>query len=303
MFKIYSSVFLLALIGMFVLAFSFINIFCQFKLVSEENVMIDSSIVAIIFALICLGITVYIIKSEKKTKIGHWLNIHLAKLLLGYVLVLITFGSIKAEIFLTIPDIKNLISLEWGIMGISITIFLLWHVVAIDYLEKKKPINPSNDSPLKKALYLSHKEDFYSDVTLLLNNVYLLLINLVGLIYLTAHVYITLREPNIFSQCMVIVVLYLCTNTILSLIIDVLKPFNEKKKTMLEEAKTTKEDVDLQNAILKDAEDLLVAISVIEKIESLDEQDKKRMIAELVQKFTGTYSDTSNIKSLSAGDD
>ena len=300
--KICISTFLLAFAGMFILAFAFINIFHNFELVSANVLLYASLIIAGVFSIVTLIVVIFLMKSERKTKIGHWLSINGAKLTLAYILLLLFFCSVKSEIFLTIKDLKELLSLEWGILGISITAFLIWNVVTIEYLQKKKPQKPKNPLPTQTWLYLQEKETFYSNATSLLSNVYLLLINLIVLCIATANIYVTSRTVSILSESIVILGLYLSTNTIIGLIFDILKPFNEKKKAILGETKTTNADVELQNSIDKDSQELLIAIEAIDKLQSIDNEAKKKLKAELLIAYISKYGNESKVPQLNAGD-
>ena len=300
--KVCIFTFLLAFVGMFILAFTFINIFYDFELVSANVLLYTSLITAGLFSLVSLIVAIYLMKSERKTKIGHWLSTNGAKLTLAYTLLSLFFFSIKSEVFLTINDLKELLSLEWVILGISITAFLIWNVVTIEYLQKKKPQKPQSPLPTKIRFYLQEKETFYSNATSLLSNVYLLLINLIIICIATVNIYVTSRTATILSESIVILGLYLSTNTIIGLILDILKPFNEKKKAILEETKTTNADVELQNSIDKDSQELLIAIEAIDKLQSIDDQEKCKLKDELLSAYILKYGNESNVSQLNAGD-
>ena len=294
--------YILAFAGMFILAFAFINIFHNFELVSANVLLYASLIIAGIFSIVTLIVVIFLMKSERKTKIGHWLLINGAKLTLAYILLLLFFCSVKSEIFLTIKDLKELLSLEWVILGISITAFLIWNVVTIEHLQKKKPQKPQSPLPTKTWLYLQEKETFYFDATSLLSNVYLVLINLIVVCIATVNIYVTSRTATILSESIVILGLYLSTNTIIGLILDILKPFNEKKKAILEETKTTNADVELQNSIGKDSQELLIAIEAIDKLQSIADEEKCKLKAELLSSYISKYGNESNVPQLNAGD-
>ena len=300
--KVCFFTFLLAFVGMFMLAFAFINIFYGFELVSAYVLLYTPLIVAGIFAIACLAVIIVLMKSKKKTKIGHWLSTNSAKSTLAYILLLLFLISIRSKVFLTIENMKELLSLEWVMLGISITTFLIWNVVTIEYLQKKKPQKPQNPLPTKTWLYLQEKENFYSDATSLLSSVYLLLINLLVVCLATGHIYVSSRSATVFSQIIVILGLYLSTNTIIGLILDILKPFNEKKKAILEETKTTNKDIELQNSISKDSQELLIAIEAIDKLQSIDGEEKSKLKAELLSAYISKYGNESNVPQLNAGD-
>ena len=66
--KVCFFTFLLAFVGMFILAFAFINIFYGFELVSAYVLLYTPLIVAGIFAIACLAVIIVLMKSKKKTK-------------------------------------------------------------------------------------------------------------------------------------------------------------------------------------------------------------------------------------------
>lgn len=296
------STFLFDFLGAFILMFAFINIFYNFELVSVNVLLYAPLIIAGIFWIVSLIVEIYLMKSEKKTKIGHWISTNRAKLTLAYILLLLFFLSIKSEVFLTIEDMKALLSLEWTILGISITIFLIWNVVTIEYLQEKRPKKPQSPLPTKTWIYLQEKENFYSNATSLLSNIYLLLINLTVICVATANIYVASRTATIRSETIVILGLYLSTNTIIGLILDILKPFNEKKKDLLEEMKTTNADVELQNSITKDSQELLIVIEAIDKLQSIAGEEKSKLKSELLSAYISKYSNESNVPQSNAGD-
>ena len=71
---------------------------------------------------------------------------------------------------------------------------------------------------------------------------------------------------------------------------------------MLQATKTTSADVELQNAIFKDAEELLTAVDVIKKLDNIEDDDKNRLISEILQKFNDTYIETPHEKTLTTNE-
>ena len=71
---------------------------------------------------------------------------------------------------------------------------------------------------------------------------------------------------------------------------------------MLEETKTTGEDIELQNAINKDTGELLIAIEAINNLQSIDDEEKKKVQSDLLRAYITKYENESNIPKLNAGD-
>ena len=294
-FRVLLGILVLSFLAMFFVSFAFLNVFYEFDLISAESLLLFSLVFSFLSTVACVLIALILIRAEKKTKLGNWLSCNSAKLTLTYLLLIVFLLSIKAELVLAIQDIKEILSLSWTIFGISMAIFLIWNVIATDYLEKRKPNKPTSNFPLKKWLYINEKGNFYNDATMLLSNINLLTINLFFLVVATGYVYIYHREASIFSQSITFFVLLLCTNSIVGLFLDILKPFNEKKKQMLQETKVTALDIDLQNKIDKESEKTLTAIEAIEKLPNIDADVKTKLISGIIKNFVDMFDETVNV--------
>ena len=293
-YRVLLGILVLSLLAMFFVSFAFLNVFYEFDLISAQSLFLSSLVFSVLSAFVCVLIAEILIRAEKKTKLGNWLSCNSAKLTLAYLLLIVFFLSIKAELVLAIQDIKEILSLSWTIFGISMAIFLIWNVIATDYLEKRKPNKPTSNFPLKKWLYINDKGNFYNDATMLLSNINLLTINLFFLVVATGYVYIYHREASIFSQSITFFVLLLCTNSIVGLFLDILKPFNEKKKQLLQETKVTALDVDLQNRINKESEKAFTAIEAIEKLSNIDDGEKSKLIAGIIKNFVDMFDEAAD---------
>lgn len=300
--KICIVTFFLSLIMAFLLIFSFMDVFYEFELVSAESVLYTSIISSIVLAMIFVAIAIGQMKTEKKTRFSHWININASKVSLIYLLLILFFISIDSEVFLSTEEMKSIISLEWTILGISIAVFLIWNVLMLDYLKKKMPTKPNSDLPTKKWCYLHDKEVFYSDATLLLDNVYLVVINLIGVAIATVFIYISSRTATVFSQSFVIFMLFMSTNTIIGLVLDIIKPFNEQKKRMLEEAKTTSADIELQNEIDDASRKLLISAEAIDEL-NIDSETKTKLKSELLENYIKKYKDNSGVEISDKGEE
>ena len=280
-----SVIFVGTLLLSFLLFFCVLGVFHEFDIVSTKVQIWASFAAAVVFSVVCLWVAIRNLKAGKKTKFENWLSNNSARIMLAYTLLYIFSISVRTEVFLSFAEMKEILTLGWTIFGISAAIFLLWSATALKYLEERKPIKPNSKFPTKTWLYIKEKETFYSDATFLLNNVNLLLANLLGLSIATVFIFVIHRKASVLSQSITIFVLLLCTNSIVGLFLDMLKPFNEKKKALLKETKVTSADIALQNEIGQQTELISTAIDAIESAEGIDEE-KKTM---LLQKTLGEY--------------
>ena len=288
---IWIAIFVLVFGGALIFFLTCLGAFYNFSLISNAVWIYGSCIAAAIFTIVSLAIGAVLIKSKKQTHLGNWLSTNAAKLMLAYILLDVFFVSIKSDIIWSFSDIKEVISLEWTIFGISAAMFLIWNVVAIEYLDKKKPKKPESKRPIIMWRYIQEKGTFYSNASVLLSNINLLSVNLICLIIATILVHVSSCAVTMLNQTMVILVLFLCTNSILGLFLDILKPFNEKKKEMLQETKVTNDDVDLQNKINQQVEKTLTAIEAIEALPNIDQEEKTKLISGIIQNFTDVFSE------------
>ncbi len=279
------STFALSLAGSFVLLVSFLAVFEEFKLISDKSVVVGAGISSLVFAIVVVTYTISRIKSEYTSKFENWLFNNTAKIILYYIIANIFFISIRSEAIWTQEEIRNLVSLEWSIFGISITIFLVWNVLVVKYLKEKKPQKPSEVSSVSTLRYILDKSSFYGTTTVLFNTVSLLTCNLVLLTLATTMVYMSSDSWIILKQAVVTLVLYFSTNTIILLFIDIIKPLNEEKKIFLAESKVTSKDLETQNRIVEKSNKVFTAIDEIAQLEHLSKEEKDKIIMELLRDF------------------
>ena len=281
---VFIGIFLLA----FFLMFLFLDIFYNFNLLSATVLFFTSLGCSVLVAVLFSWYFIARLKAAKSTRFSRWLSQNYPKLILLYVVLSIIFLSIKTEIIWSYDSLKNVISLEWTIFGISITIFLVWNVIILKYLEKAKPTKSDKMCSIEKIDYITKKEVFYSQASVTFNTVTLLIINLLILVLSTAMVFIVAKEKvTLFCQNVVIISFYLSCNTIVELLLDILKPFNEEKKAILSETKVTANEIKEKEEI---EEQLLQACRILknlEQLESIDEEQKSKMKTEIVMKALG----------------
>ena len=259
----------------------------EFRVLSDEASPLFTFGIALCFSIIGVVIAIYLLNTSKYTKIGNWLSANIFTLLLLYTLSNIFCCAVKSTVIWSYERIKELLSLEWTIIGISITIFLVWNVIAIEYLDNKKPQKPTNSSPINVMRYIQSKSDF--KIKYLLNNINLLLVNVLALLFATAIVYIGTAEASVLNQNMVLLAFFLCTNTILGLFLDIFKYYFEKRKRLLADAKVTNADIMLQNQINEEAEKVLHSIDVIDNLSDTSAEEKEKMILKILTSFLGGF--------------
>lgn len=256
-------------VGMFVLLFFFL-FFLAFLLFSAILICISNfveltdriwfGIAAVVSAAVALIGTVLIIV-HGKTRIGEtsfsfWFHKNTAKIIIGYILFLIALFSIKNEAVWTTEAVYDIVSLQWMIFGLSLTIFLVWNVIIVEFLKRKQPKELDSDDPFQKYKIVLEKHDFSQEVEVTYSTIILLTINLLLLLISTSLIYISAKPNLILTQNILRCSFFLTTNSIIVLFVDILKPLKRDKTEMLKNNNVTKSEFNtaqvailLQNAL------------------------------------------------------
>ena len=184
-------------------------------------------------------------------------------------------------------ELKEMISIQWTIFGISITIFLVWSFLLLKNLKSKKPQASEELSPIKRFQYLHEKGVFYQNASASFSSITFLTINVLVLIFATGCVYVTENKVNLFNQSCVILSFYFCTNVLVEIFLDILKAIIEEKREILKDTKVSAQEVQEKNQIKEKTEKLLVTIDEIEKSKVFTEEQKEEIRTKLLFEYIG----------------
>lgn len=226
----------------------------EFSIITDKAARQITFLLTIICSILA---TFYIAKKrapEENWKIFVWFSTHLATIDMCYVIPLLLVISMKPELVSSLEDLKNVVSLSWTIFSVTATVFLFWYVLIPEYLKKQAPYD--NDSN-QNGNGIEEKSIFYKNVSVFSNTATLVMITLCVLLCVTSIVYLSPKGDALIRQNFTRFSFYLCGNTLVLLFFDVLKPYNEEKKAMLQAVKVTSKEVDDQYKIEKKTDDLL----------------------------------------------
>ncbi len=278
---------LIAFLCVFLFFFAFFNMLANFDLLLFSTGFLIAVLIGGIASFFFLAFYVVSFKMKKSTKFGNRLSLYYPKIILFYIILIIIFISIRSEIIWSYEGLKDTVYLEWTIFGISVTIFLVWHVLILKYLKDIQPKNTNTTVLLRRREYISKKGEFYQTVSVMFNTVTMLLINLFVLLFSTAWAFISKEEVTLFGQNAVIISFYFCTNTMVSLLIDIIIPLIKEKKIMLKETKVSDRDIDEVNSLGEQIEKAMIVLKEIDDITVLDEIQKAALKIELINKIVG----------------
>lgn len=277
------------------IAFAATMIFCalimifgvlnRFEIINEKKCLAYS----LIITAVIMGILVTLLHIEQKkyriTKARSWLVRNSSKLILTYFISLVFLGSINPTLSFSKNELKEMLSVEWTIFAISITIFLVWNVIMVQYIKKKEPCTKESMSLLDTVLFIEEKSKYTQNVSRLFNSVIVLGMNLLFLIFSTILVYTLAGKPSFFIQTCAIFSLFLSTNAISLLFCDILKPLLEEQSKILEHAEITPEDVTLANEITSKIMDILEDIEEVKQLENIDENQKNKIMNDMLMQI------------------
>lgn len=266
--------------------YSFYDMLFDFLGLSFRFFLAILGLTTIIFTVVSF---VYMNKTDKKRlkKIYRFLLENSHRITLFYAVSIFIFSNIKSEVSKSIDDLKYIISLEWGIIGISITIFLVWNVLILQYLKKKMPQFRKDFSLWEEFNYIEDKETSYRSINTTFVSVVLLTINLAILIFSTATVILS-DGVNLINQNATFVSFCFCTNSVFLLFIDMLKPLYDEKKSLLEKNKITNKDFERKEKIRDEMYEMYDEINSILSSDNLNENEKIIRCDEIMHKLYGT---------------
>lgn len=248
--------------GLFVLAFFVLMLFTSIlvgSILKCINNFIDLSgmiwfwrglTISIIISIVGATLIVHSTKRIRETKLSFWLGKNYPKLLIGYILVVLVLASVKAQPIWTTDTVFEILSVQWTIFGLSLTIFLVWNVIIVEFLKNKQPKESDSSSLLSKYTLAIEKKTFSQEIETTFNTVVLLTINLFLLLLSTMAIYISAKPESIVTQNILLCSFFFTTNSIICLFIDILMPLKKDKAEMLKNNNVTKEDIDKAQAAL-----------------------------------------------------
>ena len=285
--------------GLFVSAFSVIFFFvvvfvgsvliCINKFIDLPGVvwlwrgLIISGIVAFIGAVLIVRST----KRFKETRLSFWLGKNYPKLLLGYILAVLTIGSINSQPIWDADMVSEVLSLQWTIFGLSLTIFLVWNVLMVEFLKGKQPKVSDSSSLYQKFTLALEKKTYTQEIDTTFNSVVLLTINLFLLLLSSTMIYIGMNPESIITQNILLCSFFFTTNSILCLFMDILLPLKKDKEGMLKNNSITQSDIDkayadqFAQAIIDGIKQGVMALDS----DKYTEEDKKKLIVEYLTAF------------------
>lgn len=188
-----------------------------------------------------------IVRSKKhigETTFSFWVHKNCSKIIVGYFLFLFALISVRNESIWTTVEVYDILSIQWTIFGLSLTIFLVWNVIIVEFLKGRQPQKHASDDLLQKHKIVLEKRAFSQEVEITYSTILLLTINLFLLLISTSLIYIIAKPNSVLTQNVLHCSFFFTSNSIACLFLDILKPLKKEKTEMLKNNNVTKSEID-----------------------------------------------------------
>lgn len=227
------------------IVFFFYNVFHTLSKFIEIDITLARSIYIPICSIIFILLFIHFMRYRvKRSKLAFWLKKHVMKVLIFYFITMICIYNISPQAVMTAENVNNLLSTEWTMFGLSITIFLVWNVLIVSYFKNKQPTIDDKADYIEKYYYIRQKEAYNIEVEASFSSIILLGINVFLLICSSSLVYQLVMPEDVITQNCVRCTFYFSTNTILCLFIDILRPLLKDKADLIKESNVTKDELE-----------------------------------------------------------
>lgn len=274
----------------FFLLFSFLHCLQCFIHIHSSTVIIvalsGSLIIALVIMIVrCLNGR----KFQKEGEIEFWINQNLPQLAFCYVIFILFLLSVTNVPVWNKDEVKDVLTIEWTIFGISTTVFLIWRVLIVNYLREKQPVNEDYVG-IQRLRYLYKKRALEHEISFSFLTVVLLAINLFLLLTSTSLAYIGCIPKAVITQNLIRATFFFSTNTLATLFLDIFKPIKKDRDALKKANKVTKNDLEsAENEVVTELyQNGLKIIKQLEENNNLISEEKEALLEEC-QKMIQEY--------------
>lgn len=272
---------LLGLVLICLFNFAIFDVLYRFSLITVAQMWLIMGIVSLLeeISLVTIVLISLRTKSNKFDKILDKAIELFPRVIVLYAILLIFFTSIKNELVWSYEELKEVINIQWTIFGISVTVFVFWHVFTSErwknYILTGKE---EGNSLFKKKKYYEQKENNNLELSSSLISVVFLTVNLIIILIATGGVYLISQNNTIFLQTWVIFSFYMCTNTILGLLLDIILPLFKQKKQLYNENKLSEYEQKEYDLLKSLPDELIEFLEALLKLCDFDEEGYRGFI-------------------------
>lgn len=281
-------IFLITFVASFFLSFSVLRWIQTFAEIPPTVFFWIAVGISVMLSIINVAFSNRKARSIGINRISFWENKNQAKLILGYILIILFFATVTNTETWTSSEKKDFLSLQWTIFGLSIAMFVVWIVLVDKNFQKSKPTiaDPKAMDYEEKYKYFEKRLEYYKNIDESFTTEVLLTINLFLLLLSSSTVYFSNKLGIDFSQYFLCGSFYFTTNTIITIFFGILTPFHKEHAAMKEDAQVTIKE--LASAQIGYYTQSLIneTIENIENFPNLSDITKKTFIISYAEKMT-----------------
>ena len=264
----------------------------------DKKIGLPNWLFIFLFILIFLsGFTLYVIfliypcVNRKENKLTRFINSHSGSFCFLFLLVMVVVMAIYNEKEYDKEKIANLINIEWVIFGISVGFFTIWHAI---FSSKKTNVitNPNKLVGTDRISAINVIKGNIQDYNNIIFPIVLLVVNVLFLIISTSMFYILDTIDKVTVKCGIIS-FYLCTNTLLSVFLEVITPIIKAKIEYEEKYKNIKSDSDTNLLIQSIVEEAIIRF-YDDSLKDLGDEEKSQVMNEIRNKMIELRSEDTN---------
>ena len=277
LFVTFLAIFVILTFLCFLPAYLLINCIRSFVDIDFLKSLWTAAAICIIFSLFFAILFFRDIRMMKESKFGYWMKRNYHRFFLSYIILNLFLVSFMKSAIWSYDEINDLLTLEWTIFGLAITIFLVWNVLIVEYLKKKQPDGSKLTNPLQKYELLLEKQSIYSEVEITFSTIVLLSINLILLLFSSYLTYIIHIPESIITQNVINCAFFFTIYTISILFFDILKPLRKDKQSLLKNNQVTMKELDTTKAEMVVHALYKGTVDAIQEMSDLSDDEKKQL--------------------------
>lgn len=287
------------LIGSFIFSFfslfSLLDIFYHLGVISILFLFVSTVLCSIIFSVI--SFTLFLIFRHNK-KFIQWYQAHKYSIVIWLFLVFFILLSLSSQVSYSLEQMRELLSLEWSIFGLSITLLLVWQVLINNHL-RKALLSPKRElNNFERCSYIKYKTLFHDYTNYKYSPLILLSVNILLLIFSSLLLYPRSNELTLLAHNVTMICLSISLFSFFLLSVDLIRFVHYERKEILSQVEVSKEELDFRDRIQEREKKVTSIISEIDELDALTQEQKDSIKQNLMESIFNSE----NEKNINEGD-
>ena len=279
---------LFSYVFLYLFCYCLLNTLNEFGLISSYTAQMLTKIISAIITFIIFCNSARRFKLKKKSKFVSWFIINLSKFFLTYSIILFLLISLRADLIWDTETLKEIISLQWTIVGITIALFLAWYIANEKYLKNKEVTTSESKNEYDNKKYSYKKLNFSYLANQRILSVTFLTINVILLISATGTLYFGKNgvEINLLNQNLAILCFYFSTNSFLDLFLKIVYLLKDDSKDIMKKAEISLDDYLNSNNHELNKDNFSDDVEFLQEYAKVEEEFNKPFSAKVFRKIS-----------------